>query len=94
MVLSPQEVTPVSTGADRAITPDTATPTEAAIRPATITTDDAAVYVGMSESYLRKARRFGYGPAYIPEGRAIRYTISDLNQWLDSQRVRPGGRAA
>jgi hypothetical protein len=54
---------------------------------------DAALYCGLSRSFLRKARRFGCGPAYIRLGlssstrRSIRYQVADLQAWLDGQRV-------
>ena len=54
---------------------------------------DAARYLGLSQSYLRKARRFGSGPPYLRCGRAVRYLVSDLSTWLHSKRV-VGSRAA
>jgi predicted DNA-binding transcriptional regulator AlpA len=48
----------------------------------------AASYIGMSRAFLRAARngRGTPGPVYLQIGRAIRYRISDLDQWL-GQRV-------
>ena len=54
---------------------------------------DAAIYVGMSISYLRQTRMEGNrkgrtpGPAYIKIGRAVRYLIEDLDAWLKENRV-------
>jgi hypothetical protein len=52
---------------------------------------DAAVYCGVSTSYLRKARRFGRGPAFVRHGRAIRYALADLQEWAASHRVSHSG---
>ena len=63
--------------------------TEAEYRtpPSNLRERDAARYLGLSTSYLRKARRFGRGPTYIHLGRAIRYAVSDLQAWLAQHRV-------
>jgi hypothetical protein len=37
---------------------------------------DAARYIGLSRPYLRRARRFGNGPAFVRVNRAIRYRIA------------------
>lgn len=54
-----------------------------------ITEVEAAPYVGMSRAWLRTARRQGRGPAYIRDGRAIRYRIADLDAYLRAHRVEP-----
>lgn len=49
---------------------------------------DAARYIGMSRSFLRKSRCEGrvgkrtVGPDYHKNGRAVRYKIDDLDRWL------------
>jgi len=48
---------------------------------------DAAEYIDMSAAYLRQARRRGNGPAYIQIGRSVRYRVSDLDAFLDANRV-------
>jgi hypothetical protein len=58
-----------------------------AFQPATINEQGAAIYCGPSVSYLRKARRLGYGPAYVRIGRSIFYRIADLDAWLNGKRV-------
>lgn len=56
---------------------------------ACITTLEAAVYSGMSESTLEKARRIGTGPTYVrPGARAVRYRIIDIDEHMDSRRAR------
>ena len=50
-------------------------------------TDEAAKYLGLSESFLEKKRRTDGGPPFIRlGGRAIGYDVRDLDQWLDRHR--------
>ena len=49
---------------------------------------DAAVYSGVSVSYLNKLRCTGGGPVYIARGRRIIYDTRDLDAWLNSGRRR------
>lgn len=49
---------------------------------------DAALYVGMSESWLRQTRMIGRtdGPPFVRVGtRSIRYRRSDLDRWLEQR---------
>lgn len=48
---------------------------------------DAAAYLGMSPSTLRKWRTTGRGPAYIRCGRLKKYRLADLEAWLEKQVV-------
>ncbi len=58
-------------------------------RTACITTLEAAVYSGLSESTLEKARRIGSGPTYVRPGRrAVRYRIIDIDEHMESRRAR------
>jgi predicted DNA-binding transcriptional regulator AlpA len=58
-------------------------------RTACITTLEAAVYSGMSESTLEKARRIGTGPVYVRSGaRAVRYRLVDIDEYNESRRAR------
>ena len=51
-------------------------------------TPEAAEYVGLSPSTLEKKRLTGDGPRFIRlGGRSIGYDLSDLNNWLDDQRL-------
>ena len=42
----------------------------------------AAKRLGVSSSFLAKARMQGIGPRYRKLGRAVRYAHSDLDHWL------------
>lgn len=48
----------------------------------------AAEYIGMSESWLRKSRLEGNtdAPPYLKIGKAVRYLTSDLDAWLNERR--------
>jgi len=48
----------------------------------------AADYIGMSESWLRKSRLEGASeaPPHLKIGRAVRYLTSDLDHWLAERR--------
>ena len=54
----------------------------------TLTDRDAAIYIGMSESWLRQARMNGNpdAPPFVKIGRAVRYLRDDLDAWLESCR--------
>ena len=57
--------------------------------PALLSERDAAIYLGMSMSYLRKSRRFGEGPEFVRIGsKTIRYRVSDLQVFIDAGTVR------
>lgn len=53
---------------------------------------DAAIYIGMSTAFLRQARCHGQignrtpGPPYYKIGRAVRYSVEDLNAWLEKNK--------
>ena len=57
----------------------------------TLTSQEAAVYIGMSESWLRQSRmdsaEFSEIPPFVKIGRAVRYLRSDLDDWLYTHRV-------
>jgi hypothetical protein len=56
---------------------------------------EAAHYIGMSRSFLRQSRQDGVranrtpGPPFVKVGRAIRYLVMDLDQWLLQHRQEP-----
>ena len=54
----------------------------------TLTDRDTAIYIGMSESWLRQARMNGNpdAPPFVKIGRAVRYLRDDLDAWLESRR--------
>lgn len=47
------------------------------------TTEEVAVYLGISPRTLENKRYDGTGPRYIKAGRAVRYRRKDVEQWLD-----------
>jgi hypothetical protein len=65
------------------------------ITPAYLNTDEAAVYLGVTNGYLRTMRSCGEGPAYSKLSDArnarIRYATADLDAWVAARRV--GGAA-
>lgn len=49
----------------------------------------AAEYLGVSDSWMRKKRMSGDGPAFLRIGGAIRYRILDLDIYMkENQRTR------
>jgi predicted DNA-binding transcriptional regulator AlpA len=54
---------------------------------------DAAAYIDMSVSFLRKGRMEGARqgktppPPYLRLGRSIRYRVEDLDAWLEARKV-------
>lgn len=61
------------------------------VAPVLFTEREAARYIGMSRSFLRKARMEGDrknrtpAPPFVRVGsRAIRYRVSDLDAWIDA----------
>lgn len=58
-------------------------------RTAGITTLEASIYSGLSESTLEKARRIGTGPTYVRAGaRAVRYRLVDIDEHMENRRAR------
>jgi excisionase family DNA binding protein len=53
----------------------------------TLTVGEAAFHLGLSISTLNKLRCTGYGPIYFKLGRAVRYDLQDLDQWLAAHRI-------
>lgn len=49
----------------------------------------AADYVGLSKSYLDKARCYGTGPTYIKLGSSVIYSTDDLDAWVHANRCAP-----
>lgn len=49
---------------------------------------DAAKFVGLSESTLAKLRLNGNGPIYCKLGRRVVYRPADLEDWLQSRTTR------
>jgi hypothetical protein len=59
----------------------------------TLKEKEAAIYIGMSRSFLRQSRMTGprknraSAPPFIKAGRAILYLKADLDAWLQKLRV-------
>jgi len=47
----------------------------------------AAEYVGLSKSFLDKARCYGGGPTYVKLGATVIYRSDDLDAWIASKCV-------
>ena len=47
----------------------------------------AASYLGLSKSFLDKARIYGGGPAFAKFGTAVVYSTDDLDAWMAANRV-------
>lgn len=64
-----------------------------AIPPRAVSEGDAANYLNLSVSALRKSRMNGFRenhlppPPFVRVGRRILYLIDDLDRWLESNRV-------
>lgn len=49
----------------------------------------AANFLGVKQSTIQKMRHFGHGPKFIRLGRTIRYSLEDLQKYVDQRRVDP-----
>jgi predicted DNA-binding transcriptional regulator AlpA len=47
---------------------------------------EAAIYLGVSTSYLNALRCKGGGPIFVSMGRAVAYHPDDLDKWLADRR--------
>ena len=59
---------------------------EPAITSHLMKTDDVAVLLSCSASWLNKARLNGDGPPFIRMGRSVRYLEADVRQWIETNR--------
>ena len=62
-----------------------------------LTTKEAAEFLGMKAQTLMLWRVYHKGPPYVkmtdsPAG-AVRYRLSDLNDWISARSVAPGAQA-
>ena len=53
---------------------------------ALVTTDEAARLIGVASQSLRAWRIRNCGPAFIKQGRNVRYHLDDINVWLNRNR--------
>lgn len=49
----------------------------------------AADYIGLSKSFLDKARMTGTGPVFAKLGSTVIYSTADLDAWVAARRVVP-----
>ena len=54
-----------------------------------LTETEAATRLGLKVATLRAWRNQGRGPAYVRLGRAIRYLVTDIDEFLTSNRHSP-----
>jgi predicted DNA-binding transcriptional regulator AlpA len=55
-----------------------------------LTTKQVANRINSSTSFLEKGRVQGYGPAFIKICGAVRYRVSDVEEWLSRNTRQPG----
>ena len=55
-----------------------------------LTTKQVATRIKSSTSFLEKGRVQGYGPPYIKICGAVRYRLSDVEDWLSTNTHQPG----
>jgi excisionase family DNA binding protein len=53
-----------------------------------LSTEQAAEYLGVSESWLAGSRVRGDGPPFYKLGRAVRYIRATLDEWTREREVR------
>ena len=53
------------------------------LRPRMVNTATAAQYVGLAKNTLEKLRLFGGGPRFSKYGRAVRYSVDELDTWIE-----------
>jgi predicted DNA-binding transcriptional regulator AlpA len=58
-----------------------------------LTESEAAARLGLKVATLRAWRNQGRGPAYVRLGRAIRYLVTDIEDFLSENRHSPRSRA-
>ena len=59
-----------------------------------VTSKEAAKFLGMSDSWLRRSRMISSteeGPPFVRIGGAVRYVIRDLEAWVEAHRHAVGG---
>ena len=53
------------------------------LKPRMVDTATAAQYVGLAKNTLEKMRLYGGGPRFSKYGRAVRYSVSELDAWIE-----------
>jgi hypothetical protein len=66
--------------------------------PRYLTTEEAAAYMGVSPSWLNRAKLRNEGPVWISLGNAsgspVRYDVQDLDNWMRSRRFATNAEAS
>jgi predicted DNA-binding transcriptional regulator AlpA len=57
--------------------------------PKLLHTIEAAKILGVSKAWLERKRWEGAGPVFVRHGRAVRYELEALEQWINTHRVTP-----
>jgi predicted DNA-binding transcriptional regulator AlpA len=60
----------------------------------TVDTEGASRHIGLSVSTLEKLRVYGDGPPFVKLGRAVRYRVADLENYLAARVVTSTSQAA
>ncbi|HYI38982.1 MAG TPA: helix-turn-helix domain-containing protein [Allosphingosinicella sp.] len=53
------------------------------LRARMVDTAAAAQYVGLAKNTLEKMRLYGGGPRFSKYGRAVRYSVPELDAWIE-----------
>lgn len=51
-------------------------------------TSGAAAYLGVSRDTMNRWRRVGGGPTFAKIGHLVRYTLADLDAWVEQRKRR------
>jgi hypothetical protein len=57
------------------------------------TEHEISALIGRAVQSLRNDRSSGIGLPYYKVGRSVRYRLSDVMAWMDTQRIEPGQAA-
>ncbi len=58
-----------------------------------LTEREVADFIGKSVKTLHRWRKQGRGPVFMKVGATTMFTRRDLSEWMQEQRIRPGGKA-
>ena len=53
-----------------------------------LTYKQAAQYLSLSEAYLRRLKRNGELPFVVVGGRAVRFRVCSLHQWIENREIK------
>lgn len=53
--------------------------------------DDVSTLLGLSKGHLAHLRQRGEGPAYVKLGTAVRYRLSDVEDFISAARIKTAG---